>query len=201
MLLLIATFASLFFILGNLVRSYFNLHRIDDAAADDTFATFIGSLVGTSRAFELLLRILMVVTILAIEAMLLEIRAGVATSVPAPRATLVVDIFHRIWHAAFLFYVWLLVWDTFLLLRLPAGPTHKSVKAVLLRQALPVHLCGLGITTLMAASSYGPLINLTDLLAILASFVAAVGVVLLLLSGKFVQPTGTAAGLESGASS
>ncbi len=182
-ILLIASFVSLSFLLANLVRSYFNLHRIEDPEPD-TFAIFIRSLPRRSRLVECLLRAGMISAVFLMDREVLRQRRMLdAASWGGIRVSDFVSSFDLLWRFALCFYILLLLWDIFLLtrLKLPTnGVDKKAVRAVLLWQALPVHACGVIISFLMTLMLRNP--RKADLLAMPEMMIACVGSLLLLVS-------------------
>ena len=143
-IMVLSIFFSLYFILGNLIRSYFNLHRIEEPTHQgDHFTSYISNLRGRNRWFEFILRTVIFILILSIEYLVVKM---------SPHADTKGQIYHyandfqgayyMLWNVAVLLYLSLLVWDVLLLL-LRDSNVDGQVNTVLLWQALPVHVCGI----------------------------------------------------------
>lgn len=186
--LLLATFVSLTFVLGNVIRSYFNLHRIEDADPADHFATFIANLNGWRKTVELLLRIVMAVAILFVEYQLVEMRRGIEAPIPLTRADLVLGAFHTMWHGTIVLYLSLLVWDSFLLHLVKDSGQDNTVRRVLTRQALPVHICGFAIASLMCSCRHPVAADWADFAGLAATAIATLGAYFLCRSLRLDYP-------------
>jgi len=179
-ILVIAIFVSSCFILGNLLRSYFNLHRIEESPVqDDHFTIFISSLNGNSRWIEFSFRTVIFITILFIEYKIASlnniINPNYLTTL-TPNGFL--TTFNLIWKYAFVLYCALLLWDFYLFLCLKNG--GKEACKVTIRQAFPVHLCGLIVASCIILSSY--VADISPQLTGFALIVSIIGIVLLFIS-------------------
>ena len=143
--LIITIFLSICFILGNLLRSYFNLHRIEDSTViEDNFNAFISGLEGISRWVEFSFRSLIFFSILMIEYEIVLLKYTNNQKVKIDlRAKDFLITYNLIWFCALIFYFFLLIWDSYLLwcLRNDSSDRKKENKATII-SALPVHCFG-----------------------------------------------------------
>lgn len=187
--LLISVFLSLTFLLANLVRSYFNLHRIEEAAQSDSFSSFIKGLKRWPRAFECSLRFVMFISILMIDSKLLALDEilSLPTSI-SENANDFSIILTSMWRSAIVFYVALLIWDWYLWWNLVRENTQlgelerDEIKIIIKKQALTVHICGIAIALLLTFSDF--IRGFTNELLVLAFAASIVGVFFLSVSMK-----------------
>jgi len=175
----VATGVATLFMLGNFLRSYFNLHRIEESSLVDELAAFVGGFAGKSKAAEVMLRVAMVALILLVENELIRISQSVriSSSVGAT-GDAVTSMMASTWEWAIGFYVVAIAWDCWLLREL-RNRKSPSVNAVMLWQALPVHLCGFVTATLLVLSRVKTLHSWSYEFSGLAVIFAVLGIVLL----------------------
>ncbi len=142
----LAVFLALSFVLGNLARSYSNLHRIEEQL-DFPLGIRIASFKGRIKVAELLLRLAMLVTILFLTAAIVAIR----TASRGQKLEGFRTAFDHFWHLAQTYYVLLIVWDIVIYLgnRLDGTQLTKTVNSILRSEALPVHIPGLAVSLCM----------------------------------------------------
>ncbi len=201
----LAAFISFSFVIGNLARSYFNLHRIESPPpGDDTLACYIGALPRASASFEVGLRFAMVTAMVGLERLLHSMNiAGQASS--GALAASEVDLFaHTLavfWHVGLLFYIVLLLWDCLLLSNRhnPSAAKVDETVRILWRQALPVHVCGLIVCLFNCVPTWTPSTSrAADICLSFASSAALVGIAVLMAPAftslrHFVFPPGRSA--------
>lgn len=188
-----ATFFSLLFVLANLVRSYFNLHMIEDAGAQDSdtgnIRDYIKSLSGFFRYLEYFLRILMFVFIIVIEHQILALCGNLDPNTDQPVFTKNQNFmleFNAMWYYVGSFYASLFIWDGFLLV-FPKRfyLQHGVIKPILMRSIF-LHSSGIVTAILMSLTISPPKriasAAVPDWFALLALLATIVGVVFFCLS-------------------
>ncbi|MGE5648297.1 MAG: hypothetical protein ACM336_21165 [Acidobacteriota bacterium] len=192
-LVLAAVFVSLFFVLANLTRSYYNLHRIEDDNEDSALRALIKTLSGPAKGIEVLLRLFM----FAIIAYLTKTIASIDREIPNSGSLLSVEAFRAqfdtFWHFTRHYYVCLLLWDGIIwyaIRPLPAGTSKTTNSRLLWIQAVPVHSAGLVVSLMMCLPRHSKALSVYADLCSMVAFIAAVGgCVLLLISAILEAPT------------
>jgi len=142
-IVVIAIFFSLCFILGNLLRSYFNLHRIEEQSnQDDSFSVLISNLKGSDRWIEFSFRIIIFFMILCIEFKIASINSSLGKNESIYGNTRnFLSEYNQLWNFALAFYIALLLWDYYLLRYM--HKTLQNENKATIHRALPAHLCGI----------------------------------------------------------
>jgi len=178
-IMIIAFFLSFYFLLANLMRSYFNLHRIEEPESYDVFANFLSTLQRKKRWIEFLLRVPIFLIIIYVEVKVVSLNFVIESNTPLmSRVAEFHNTFQSIWQLAILFYGILIVWDIFLLNEMDQN--EDTSRRVIKLQALPVHLCGMLVAIALTLSNY--ISDLANVFAPIALFLSLIGIVLLLIS-------------------
>ncbi len=182
-IMVISVSLSLYFILGSLLRSYFNLHRIEEPQdPQDGFTEFISNLSGYQRTVEFVLRAFVFFAIVWIEFQVVALKLTIDTSQTAfQRAGEFLSAFNHLWNISAGLYFVLLLWDLFLLLC--TDNATRSVKKVLLFHAFPVHGFGFSVAVCISLSSLFS--SVSNMLLHFAIILSLFGIVFLLFSILF----------------
>ncbi len=170
-IMIVAFFISFFFLLSNLLRSYFNLHRIEEVEEDDGFACFLKTLKRKKRWVEFVLRAPIFIIIIFVELKVVSLNYVIESNTPLMASiSNFRDTFKEIWEFAIFYYLILLIWDLFLLHEM--GQSEESVRHVIKWNALPVHICGAIVAvSLTFASCFTDYANVFTPIALLISII------------------------------
>lgn len=178
-MVLFVTSLAMAFVIGNVARSYFNLHRVEED--DDPFPlrTIIARLRNGMKVLEFLLRVSMFVLILGLTNTIRLIRDQIPDSGATFNVFAFREQFYSFWHFSLAYYVVLLAWDTVIWLhrnRAEDKASAQSARGILMWQAIPVHGLGLFVSTLMSLPGHGRTLALNlDLFYAFAGGMALLG--------------------------
>lgn len=174
---LAAVIISLCFVLANLSRSYYSLHRIED---DDTYVIrkLLGLINGKLMLVETFLRIGMFVAIM----FLIQVIQAIHAEIPDSGSLLVVGVFRyyfkTFWLWLGVYYILLLGWDATIWFtnRRITSVDSNVVLTILYWQAIPVHLSGFIVALMVILPTYmSPLSRYVDWFYLAALFAALCG--------------------------
>jgi hypothetical protein len=179
-LVLIATIFMLCFIMGNLLRSYYNLHSVEHHYPRPLLTQLIRSMKGSRRWIEWTLRLIMLVTILVINKFVLALQLDGEHRNLGITTLDFGEAFRLLWTAAAIYYTSLLFWDSIIGLQNNDWKDvqgRAKIQEILDKEAKPVHRVGFAVTIAMVVAFYLP--DYFDYFAIPAGIVALFGIGLL----------------------